>query len=187
MNHLATLPPQSSIILDACCAITLVTSGEAGDILSATGRSICMATYVLKREIVRPDQVAVISELVTSGMIIPVSPANEAEEKLYVWLASLNLDNGECVTGALASQRDWAVAIDDHKAHNIFASELPRVVRLTTPDLLFNWAEVTRPLPLRISVAVKRIQLQGRYMPSRTHPLHDWWQSYTESNATRGS
>ncbi len=132
MNLLATMR-QSGIILDACCAITMATSGEARDILAATGKSIYIATYVLNQEIKRPQQLAVVAELVTLGMIMSVSPANEVEEDMYVWLASLNLDNGECVTGAIASQREWAVAVDENKAHAKFARELPGVVRLTTP------------------------------------------------------
>ena len=186
MNLLATMR-QSGIILDACCAITMATSGEARDILAATGKSIYIATYVLNQEIKRPQQLAVVAELVTLGMIMSVSPANEVEEDMYVWLASLNLDNGECVTGAIASQREWAVAVDENKAHAKFARELPGVVRLTTPASLFNWAELTHPSPLRISSAVERIRLQGHYRPNPAHSLHDWWQSHTRTGTANGS
>lgn len=174
MNSLINLA-HDCIILDACCALTLSASGQMDHILSATGKSVTIASYVLERELVNPGLLPVINALVTSGQLAVVAPANSNEEDAYVAFATMNLDNGEAVTGAIAMHRNWAVATDEKRALKVFARELPHLTCLTTPDLLFNWVELTKPPTSTIKSTLQTIQALARYKPSTDHRLHAWW------------
>lgn len=174
MNPLEGLPHEC-ILLDACCAINVSVSGYAEEILAATGKSVAIATYVMEHELKQTSVASAISTLVGSQQLTVVSPSDDDENSMYVELASLNLDNGEAVTGAIASKRNWAVATDERKARAVFTQRLPGIVLLTTPELLYHWAARTLPTPEFVSAALRNIRKDGHYQPSIDHPLREWW------------
>lgn len=165
-----TALPHGSIILDACCVITLYESGQMEAILRATGQQVVLASYVHEVEIRRAD----LGPLIDAGTILIVSPRNETEENAYVNFA-VELDDGEAVTGAIAIHRNWAIATDEAKATAYFSRVAPRLEIASTPDLVKHWVEQVKPAREEVRAVLQRIELRARYQPGPNHPLRGWW------------
>lgn len=158
------------LVLDACCAITLVESAHMAAILSATNLRVVITRYVVQHEVQRQD----VQPLIDAGVLSLVAPETEAELNEYVDLAR-DLDDGEAVSGALAVHRKWALATDETKALRFFAETYPEIPLISTPGLIKHWVEVTQPAREVVRSALLRIQSQAHYRPGKLHPLWDWW------------
>jgi hypothetical protein len=180
---------RESIILDACCITNLYASGQMGNILKAISRSVAVAAYVREQEALRIysgldgdgtrryEQID-LQPFIDCGLIIVVSPENEAENISFVNFAAALGGDGEAITGAIALHRNWSIACDDRRAIKFFAQSSPQLQVITTPELIKHWVDTTNPPLDNIRIALQRIRMQARYEPNTKHPLHFWWQTY---------
>lgn len=171
MSILCTLP-QDCIILDACCAITLFESGYMGAILTATQKEIAIASYVHEEEVKRAN----LQPLIDGGLLTVVVPEGEEEENTYVNY-SVELEDGEAVSGAIAVHRNWAMATDETKAINFFARRAPQLQLVSTPELVKYWVETTNQSLGVARTVLQSIRTRARYEPGPQHVLHEWWQA----------
>jgi hypothetical protein len=180
------LSSHDGLILDACCVINLYASGEMSDILQALSTSVAVAAYVKDKEATRilcePDGTSVrkyeqidLQPFIDHGLLVIVSPDNEAEDTTYVNFA-VDLDDGEAITGAIAFHRNWSIASDDRKAIAFLSRNAPYVQIVTTPEILQFWVSTANPHPDIVRRALRNIRTRARYEPDRGHTLYDWWQ-----------
>ncbi|HSH77652.1 MAG TPA: hypothetical protein VLA19_03870 [Herpetosiphonaceae bacterium] len=147
----------SCIILDASCTINLAASGQMEGILEAIPSSVAVAAYVREQELLRINarsgeggarspQAIDLQPLIDRRLLIVVSPESEAENESYVNFAAVLGDDGEAITAAIAVHRDWAIAIDDRSAANLFRREARQLQLISTPELIKHWVD-TMPAP----------------------------------------
>lgn len=173
------------IILDACCLINLYASGQMRAILRSIPRNLSIAAYVKEQEVLNVysgpiDNVQASRETIDllpfigEGLLILVDIENEMEEVSYINLAQ-KLDDGEAITGAIAINRNWAIATDDVKSIKFFQNYASTIALISTLDLIKFWVDTTKPNKHLIQETILNIKVRGRYEPHRNHPLFIWW------------
>lgn len=176
------------IILDACCILNLYASGQMDAMLKCLSRKVAVAAYVRDVEAQRILSLAQsntapqyepidLQPLIDSGLLIIVSPENEAENTTYTDFATA-LDDGEAITGAIAYHRNWIVGTDDRKATSYFAQHASHLKVISTPELMRHWVDTDNPAFDDICAALRMVRLRARYEPHRDHKLRDWWRQY---------
>ena len=173
------------IILDACCIINLFASQQMKAILQTIPKSLSVATYVKDYEALKiyadNSQKAFesidLQPFIDAKLLRLVDIESEVEASTYINLAE-KLDDGEAITGAIALNRNWAIATDDLACEKLFRSRAPNIALISTLDLVKYWAETNKAGQNTIIETLLNIRTRGRYEPYRNHPLHDWWQKY---------
>lgn len=169
----------SCVIIDACCLITLYESGHMNEVLSCVPSSVAVAAYVKEKEILQFD----LQPLIEEGLLLLVDLDSPAEQNTAVDYAAELRDNGEAFTGAIAKHRNWAIATDDRKAIAFFVQRTPDLQILSTLELVKNWVESDAPSFEIVRDALAKVRVEVPYVPSKSHPLYDWWLSYRVEDA----
>lgn len=173
------------LILDACCVINLYASGRMGDILASIAHVVTVAAYVKDHEahtVYTADgsgarEAIDLSPLINQGLLQVVDIASAAESVRFIDFSARLGDDGEAMTGAIATERDWAIGTDDGAARRFFSQDCPRLQLVSSLELLKHWADTTGlPLP-ELGTALRLVRVRGRYQPKARHPLYTWWQT----------
>jgi len=160
-------------------------------ILEAIPSSVAVAAYVREQEALRINarsgdggtrvpQPIDLQPLIDRGLLIVVSPESEAENESYVNFAAVLGDDGEAITAAIAVHRDWAIAIDDRSATNLFRRDVPHLQLISTPELIKHWVDTVKPADAVARLALEDVRFGAKYTPGKTHILYDWWHSYED-------
>lgn len=171
-------------MIDACCLIDLLASGQAESILGATGHAWHVPSSVQAEvQHVRqhdPDNPGLyrnvpvdFTPFVSSGVLTPCQPDDPQEQARYVQYATLFRSDGEAMCLALAECRGWTVATDDRKAILVAQQAGLRVV--SCPDLVKAWADVTRPDTSTLKQVLNDIQMLAQFRPNSSMAESDWW------------
>lgn len=173
-----------AVILDACVLINLLAarsilspiqprSGAALHVVEQVSRE---AIYLLAPDPDDPQrltrQAVELGPFLEQGALTPCAVETPEEIEWFVRLAA-RLDDGEAASLALARLRGWTLATDDRLAARL-AREL-NVAVVTTPELVWQWAQ--RAIVSRESAvqAVRDIQRYARFRPRSGSPRADWW------------
>jgi hypothetical protein len=202
--------PPSLVFLDACCAINVLASGAAEEILRSLPCQVAVTPRVLEEDVLyvrdgperepaedgpelelgltaSDDPAIIIHEvglqpLVDCGAIGAADPLSDEELETFVTLA-LELDDGEAETAAAALCRGGAVATDDKKAIRVLGLHAPGLVILRTSALLETWA-VSRSVPgARVREVLVAIERKASFLPPRDDPERGWWVRMVEAGA----
>ena len=166
----------SHLLIDTCCLLNLCASGELLSILQVISIS-AQATIVeeVKRELQAIDNIEQFESTIEQGLLLIVDFESDAEETAFVNYAA-DLDDGEASTGAIAIQRNWAMATDDKKAIKFFSQESSSLQIISTPEIIKYWSDKVNLEQLKLSNTLTQIRVQGRYIPPKNHPLKSWWE-----------
>ncbi len=168
------------IILDACCIISLYASGKMRPILEAIPKSLSVAAYVKDNEAlniyIRPNNKEAIDlePFINDNILLVVDIETEEEKNTYIDL-SMKLDDGEAITGAIALNRNWAMATDDAATTRLLQSGISDIALVSTLELVKNWFEVNKENEEIVRETLSNIRVRGKYEPNRNHPLRGWW------------
>ncbi len=176
------------IILDACCIINLFASQQMRAILETIPKNLSVAAYVKDHEVLNiysgpidnvqeTSQSIDLQPFIDNKLLLLVDIETEDEQNAYVNFAE-RLDDGEAVTGAIASSRNWAIATDDSASVKLFQSSIPHLALVSTLDLVKYWADTDKRNEELIRVTLLNIRVRGKYEPPRKHTLYKWWQKY---------
>ena len=171
-------------MIDACCLIDLLASGQAEAILRATGHGWHLPTsvqaevqYVRQHDPDNPGSYRNVTVDLTpflgSGVLTACQPDDPQEQARYVHYATLFRSDGEAMCLALAECRGWTVATDDRKAILVAQQAGLRVV--SCPDLVKAWADVTRPDTSTLKQVLNDIQMLAQFRPNSSMAETDWW------------
>jgi len=170
-------------VIDACCLIDLLASGQAEAILHATGHGWHLPSSVQAEvQYVRQDDsdnpalyrnVPVdLTPFVSSGVLTPCQPDDPREQARYIHYATLFRSDGEAMCLALAECRGWTVATDDRKA--ILVAQQDRLGVVSCPELVKAWADVTRPDATSLVQVLTDIQTLAQFRPNPNTPDSAW-------------
>jgi len=118
--------------------------------------------------------------MLNAGLLVMASLTSEAEEAKMVDLATV-LEDGEATTAALALQRAWAIGVDGPATTALLRQHLPSVQIVSTPILIQQWVERSRPPSRTLRAALQHIHQGTGYAPPVHHPLYLWWQEVLET------
>lgn len=167
-------------LLDACAVINLYATRRMDEILRVLPTR-CGIVDAVRREAghVRRGGDAgdanelepiALDALVEAGLLVRVSPT-EAELEAFVRL-TVQLDDGEAMTMAVALARGATVATDEKKAIAVLAGRRPVVSSLA---LVKTWADAVGLDTPSLGTVLRDLRQRGRYTPANSHPLKGWW------------
>jgi hypothetical protein len=187
-------PAAQPAVIDACCLIDLLASGQAEAILRATGHAWHLPAavqaevrYVRQHDPDNPgtykNTPADLSPLVKSALLTTCQPDNPHEEARYVHYATIFRSDGEAMCLALGECRGWIVATDDRRA--VKTAKQARLSVITCPELVKAWADTNRPSETRIFQVLSDIQTLAQFRPSPEMPEASWWLERVETGNDR--
>jgi predicted nucleic acid-binding protein len=171
-------------IIDCCSLINLHAGWGGLTEMKALGLSIYVAEAVLSEaQFVgefQPDgsitKVPIdFARLRAAQLVDSVKPDSEAEVADYVEF-SMELDDGEAQSLAIAKHRGFTLLTDDRKAMRIASLPEVGVTVLTTPEVLRQWSEIDALNLARTPEVLSRIQALARFSPRKDSPGAEWWQ-----------
>lgn len=176
------------IILDACCFINLYASQQMRAVLEVIPKSISVATYVKDYEVLsiysgpienvqEKHELIDLQPFIDENLLVLADIETEVEANTYINFAQ-KLDDGEAITGAIAINRNWAIATDDSKSIKIFQSTASQIALVSTLDLVKYWVDNEKPKDDIIRNTLLNLRVRGKYEPHRNHPLVKWWQKF---------
>ncbi len=171
-------------VIDACCLIDLLASGQAEAILRATGHGWHLPSsvqaeiqYVRQHDPDNPGSYMNVptdlTPLVESGVLTPCQPDDPQEQARYVQYATLFRSDGEAMCLALAECRGWTLATDDRRAIRIAqGTGLPVI---SCPELVKTWADASNLDPQEVALVISEIQTLAKFQPNTAMSGARWW------------
>ena len=177
--------------MDASCLLNLYATGRVADIAAALPWQLAAVDYVLERETLyiratggyeEPGATVSVdlSPLTEAGLLLVLTLEGPGEQTHFVELAA-DMDDGEAMTGAMAINRGFAVAIDDRKARRVLGEKAPELRLLSTLDILHWWSGAVSLQ--EVNRALQAMRYGARYVPGNRDPLYGWWRNIVEGPA----
>ena len=171
-------------VIDTCVLINLLATDRVGEIVQIISpcRLVCPGVsseslYLRSTEPDGPPQAVDLGPLFHQNVFALCLLDGDAEEGLYVGY-SLELDDGEAMSLAIAHSRNIALATDDHKARRLAAENAPGISLVSTPQIIRAWA-ADRDFADVASV-VRAIHSRARFCPSDHDPFLEWWNTHLQ-------
>jgi hypothetical protein len=119
--------------------------------------------------------------LVSAGVLDVVVPDWQVISPLIVVLANGGIRGmGEKISGAIAWNKNWAIATDDRHAQRKFAVLMPHTQIITTLDLLHYWALAENVSNDILRNCIEDIQVRGKYTIAPDNVHYAWVMSIIE-------
>ncbi|MBA3274730.1 MAG: hypothetical protein H0T72_02970 [Chloroflexia bacterium] len=169
------------LLLDACALINLYASRHFPQIIGARKERFAIVQNVYReaRFVFRGGdgldsrtREPIDWPTLTSGMLDLLGDPTETEAALYFDL-SLELGDGEAMTGAVAWQRGYGVVSDDRKATRLLGNLGIQVT--SSLELVDTWARHDGIEAETLQRVITDIRIRARYIPARSHPYYEWW------------
>ena len=181
-------PDDGVLLLDASCLLNLYATGRMIEIVAALPWQVAVVDYVLEHEALyvraigandEQDETVPVdfSPLIDDGLLLVVRLENPDEEASFVGLAAV-IDDGEAMTGAIALNRGYSVAIDDRKARRVLGDKAPGMRLVSTLELVQHWA--TAVTIEEVTLVMQAMQHGAHYIPGQRDHLYDWWRAMME-------
>ena len=169
--------------MDASCLLNLYATGRVADVAAALPWRLAVVDYVLEHETLyvratggyeEPGATVPVdlSPLIEAGLLLVMRLEGPGEQARFVELAA-DMDDGEAMTGAMAINRGFAVAIDDRKARRVLGEKVPEPRLLSTLELLRLWSAAVTDQ--EVGCALEAMRYGARYVPGNRDPLYGWW------------
>ena len=173
------------LLLDACAVINLYASRRMKEILIGFGGRFEICDSVIKearhvRDVDAINGVFTMIEidlepLFARKIVHLASLASDSELETYIDLLVGGLGDGESMSGAIAHHRGMMVVTDDRVAASLLGEiDVPTIPAL---QLVRHWAEHTEQRHEVVRATLEDIWFRGRYVPARSHPLREWWET----------
>jgi hypothetical protein len=183
------LPEGSRVLLDACCLINLLATECLEEILRALPHEFATSRFVAAHEVLSlssgldfggPLERELISSkrLEHTGCLTILETSTE-EERAVIARLNEEMGDGEATVCALAVTRGGAVATDDRKALRGMSRLAPEVPTLQTPELLFEWARISRASNDQVGKILRAVRQRARFYPHRNAPRFEWWERFS--------
>lgn len=171
-------------VIDACCLIDLLASGEAEAILRASGLTWHLPVavqaevqYRRQHDPAQPGKTIMVrvdlSPMIASGLLTVCNPQTQQELDQFTQYAALFRSDGEAMCLALAGEKKWFVATDDRKA--IRVAQQAGLTVVSCPQLLKAWADATSPNQGALLSVLQDIEVLAQFSPNSTMPEYQWW------------
>jgi hypothetical protein len=177
------MPPTSHTILDACSLLNLFASRYIEDILRLSyifhiAEAVHKETLYIRRggngEDAEEHDLVDLAPLLSSNLLVVDALGSAVELASYIQFAT-QLDDGEAMTCALASHRNWQVVTDDRKVPRVLRAVAPHINCRTTLDVLKEWVDTAGIDDATLKDILLDIRKRANYFPAVSHPLKYWW------------
>jgi hypothetical protein len=177
-------PVAPPAVIDACCLIDVLASGQAEAILRASGVTWHLPSavqgeilYIRQHDPALPGQIVKVppnlSGLINSGVLTACDPVSQHELDRFVHYATLFRSDGEAMCLALAEARTWVLATDDRRAINVARQAGLTVV--SCPELMKTFADSVQPPQAALVQLLRDIQFLAQFVPNASMPEYQWW------------
>ncbi len=174
----------SNAVIDACCLIDLLATGQVEAILRTAGFHWHLPTavesevqHVRQYDLTQAGRfvkIAVdLSPLKSSGVLQTCVPATQFELDRFVHFAAQFRSDGEAMCIAIAEQRSWGIATDDRKA--IRVAQQGGLAVISCPEIMKRWADATGPDQASLCKVLQNIQVLSQFKPNPSMPEYQWW------------
>lgn len=120
--------------------------------------------------------------LIDTGILNIVIPDWSSLSRHIIVLANGGIRGmGEKISGAIARDKNWAIATDDRDAQRRFARLMPTHQIVTTLDLVHHWADVENIADDLLRDVLMKIRIRGKAELAKDHPLYNWAIKYLPS------
>ena len=164
----------SPAVIDACCLIDLLASGNADAIRQAAGFTWHLPSavqaevrYVRQHDPKRPGQTvsvaADLKPLLNAGILQTCQAESEQELDRFTQYAAQFRSDGEAMCLALAETRGCVVATDDRKA--IRVAKQAGLTVVSCPQLVKTWADKAKPDKTTLAQVLREIQTLAQFRP----------------------
>lgn len=170
----------SIVIQDACVLINLLASGRFEDMASGCGLRFAIASAAAQESLYLHNgdsgerEIIDLQPLLAKGILEVVTAESDAEKMRYIEF-SLNLDDGEAESIAIAEARHFALATDDKKARNLIQREGLKIELWSTCELIRHWQGTCSVPDNDLKAVLADIFKRARYRPKPSHPDFKWW------------
>lgn len=169
-------------VIDTCVLLNLLATDRVGEIaeIISPSRLVCPGVsgeslYLRSTVPDGPPQAVDLGPLFGQNVFTACPLVDGPEEELYVGY-SLELDDGEAMSLAIAHARNLALATDDRKARRLATENAPVVTLLSTPQIVRAWAEGRDPA--QVASVIRAIHGRARFCPSEDDPSQQWWNAH---------
>ncbi|VXD22021.1 conserved hypothetical protein [Planktothrix serta PCC 8927] len=177
----------SHIVLDTCCILNFCASGNFLSILKTIPAQVVVTEVVKERELLtlrrlenqENEDATQLERAIEQELLFVVDFESEAEEETFINYAFELGDDGESATCAIAVHREYAMATDDKKAITFCKKEALNLQIFSTLEIIKYWSESANINPEKLRTVLDNINVKGRYIPHRNHPLLSWWETAT--------
>lgn len=178
------------VIFDACCVINLYATDCMGAILNAAPVQCAVSSFVKEKEalgvfdgvdgggnsIRTPIN---LQPFIDTGILNIVVPDWSRLSPHIVVLAQGGMRGmGEKISGAIARDKNWAIATDDRDAQGRFARLMPTHQVVTTLDFIRHWADIENIADDVLRDVLAKIRTRGKAELAKSHPLYNWATKY---------
>jgi predicted nucleic acid-binding protein len=175
----------SHLLIDTCCLLNLCASGELLNILQVISISVQAAIVEeVKQELQKIENIEHFEIAIKQNLLLIVDFQSDVEETAFINYAS-EIDDGEAATGAIAINRNWAIATDDKKAAKFLSQESPYLQIVSTPEIIKYWSKIANIESSKLSNVLNEIRVKARYCPDKNHSLKSWWEMAIIPNPLR--
>jgi hypothetical protein len=171
-------------VIDACCLIDLLASGQMEAILRATGFAWHLpdavraeVQFVRQHDPARPGSFfntpVDLAPFLNSGLLTACHPVDSQEQTLFVQYAAQFRSDGEAMCLAIAEAQGWVIATDDRQAIRVAVGAGLTVI--SCPELIKAWADATRPDAALLTEVLTNVQTLAQFRPNQTMKEATWW------------
>jgi predicted nucleic acid-binding protein len=170
----------SIVIQDACVLINLLASGRFDDIANGCGFRFAIASIVAQEALFlrnansgKPEQID-LQPIIERDILEVLTVESEVEKLRYIDM-TLDLDDGEAESIAIAETRSFALATDDKKARNIIQRRGLKIELWSTCGLLRYWQSKCSISDNDLGRVLINISSRAKYHPKFGHLDFEWW------------
>lgn len=171
-------------VIDTCVLINLLATTRVAEIVQIISpcRLVCPivkgeSLYLRSVDLDGQPEPVDLTPLFDANVFTSCVIESALDEELYVGY-SLDLDDGEAMSLAIAQARNLALCTDDRKARRVIAENAPALALLSTPQIVNAWAEGRDPA--EVTVVIRAIHTRARFCPSDADPLAAWWNMHLQ-------
>lgn len=171
-------------LLDACAVINFYATRHMDRVLATMPGTVAIADVVPREsQFVRAGtegddedsderERVELQPFVATGLLTVI--ASDDENELLTFLDfSLQVDDGEAKTAAIAFHRQATVITDDRKAIRLLTGH--DVVVESTLEILKSCCDQVTASESYVREILTNLQTRARYEPGRGHPYRAWW------------
>lgn len=174
------------VIIDACCVINLFATDCMEDILKAAPVRFAVSSFVKEREALgvfvgvdvdgNPKRAPIdLLPLIHAGVLDVIVPNWAVLSPHIVVFAKAGIRGmGEKISGAIAHDKNWAIATDDRDAQRKIARLMPNNQIVTTLELVWHWAMMENVSDDVLRDVLRKIRIRGKAELAKDHPLYNW-------------
>lgn len=173
------------VILDACSIINLYATDCMLEILQAASVRFAICSYVKEKEALhiwdgndqnrKVGKVAIdLNPMIVAGILEVVQSDLALLANQILLFAESKIQNGEAISGALASHNNWAIGVDDGNARKKFAELVPQLQLITSFELLRYWVIVKQIPEADVRLILEKIRLKANFIIGKSDPVYQW-------------